>query len=696
MHPSDIEANKTVFWFFLQNFISSHNTYSKNREQSSMTLKQVVQTHKKFLEMIDERKTGVHSVKSLEKVLNAPLNFVTDLRSAITSSQESHAWNAKEQRVWNGIARNLQTLSHEEARATQKRGLENKLFQLELRILEYPEKVHQQGRYLLLQATVQAGTSSAGKTKWSELEAVLTSDSLLFLKKSKRHKGMFDFRSQHKLLQVISVDLVPNSLDLRITLSDTTHLLRFESQDELEKWLTEIRQHLPNSGELTERRDFFGFPISSTHSNAPSRVSTRSGMEYDGLSDQGKAPASDLEEAETKKRKKRSTSSSSNESKLQSIAAPAPASFKTTVSPSSSSTQVTSIVVADSNPSRRTTTESKRSNFMKSLSVSTISSPKIVSKSAQPRVRMAKRPTEGSATSDAPVRSGSDFSTASASPSSSSVKLTSTHQGYLSPSSPPSSESSKKKKRPESGSSSTPSLMSSASAHVITPSNSQSSVSSRTSPPAGVSRLDLSMNAGPTSPPHPRTKSDNGSNSSISSNPNSETTGGKPENSSTAVGVPSGPLNGSHKYLLHPARAVSALDHSSDYEESEDEPARLLSLNQDPNAFFKTALRDGVAQGRNLQSSSVRDLRSGSIDDMSARDPPAAPKLSFVIAPRTSSTSPSASDVDIASKSPPTSHSHDKDAPKPLEIQNIIDVVSRLESDLATLKRALGDHGILM
>jgi hypothetical protein len=636
-----------------------------------MTLKQVCQTNKQFLALIEDRKSGIHTVNGLEKALNGPVAFVRELRSCIASSQEVGAWNSKETRIWNGIAKNLQPLCYEEERATQQRGQENKLFQLELRILEYPEKIHQKGRHLILQSSLQVMTSIRSpnmspssalrfvpqKAKWSEMEVILTSDAILLLKKSKRNKGMFDFKARHPLTQVISADLAGN-LELRILISDSIFILRTESQTDAEQWFSEIRQHIPNSGELTERKDYVsGIGTSASASNL-SRHSMRSGE-----SDEQKS-VSDMEDGEAKKRKKRSTSNSSSDAKIQSILP----STKQLSPPSSS------------NNARRSSTEAKRSKFTKSHSVATISSE--IAPRSLGRIKMTKRGAESPGSSstyaikDCPAEGGRKPSNGS----------------------PPPEEVKRKKIGSTTGNPST-----SASATSLTSTASSSPSSSTTvslSPSTGsISKLDLTI---------PRLTSPTRNFSSASSSTATATT----TTTTTATAVVIEPPSSQKKYLLHPPRPFQALDHSSDYEESEDEPIRgSLSQNADQLAFFKPANREG-SFGRNLDSSSMRELRSGSIDDMSARDPPTAPHFdsaqknsTFTTTTITSSYNNKkgvyASQMGQSQEEEQHQQQQQQQQQSPskqrgdfLDVDLIISTVRRMESDLATLKRALSDYGV--
>lgn len=129
----------------------------------------------------------------------------------------------------------------------------------------------------------------------------------------------------------------------------------------------------------------------------------------------------------------------------------------------------------------------------------------------------------------------------------------------------------------------------------------------------------------------------------------------------------------SQKYPGRLSRVLDRLEGSSDYEESEDEPKRHVPHS---SPFVKPGLRDS-SLARNLQSSSVRELRSGSIDDLSARD---------LNHPK-SHDSPSLT----ARDTPPTSKTANN-----IPVELIVSTISRMELDLALLKKVLSDSGIAL
>lgn len=540
--------------------------------------------------MIEERGGAAHSVSSLERALDGPIDFVIELRLKISALMEDGAWSSKETRIWSGISRNLQPVCREEEREMAQRSQENKLFQLELRILDLPEKISRPGRYLIHAASINASTlprtssptpspsarQTPSKIKLNEMEIILANDCMLLLKKSKRHKGMFDFKSQIYLNQLVAADIGASPTDLRLITHDMAHTLRFESQIEVEKWYSEIKQHLPETvDQPTTRSDLPNDP-----------EDCKSG--------------SDPEEGETKKRKKRSTSSMSNDSKGASLKFSDPR-------PSIEA------------PKPRTSTESKRSTFTKSLSVSTITSDLSDQSSRHAPRRISKqRTTADSSTQDVP---------------SDSILFSSNY------------ENGTQKRRRSAKTPDAPNVSSTASTTPLPPLSPLAPHHSQSASRIDVPRLPLGFsNHSATSPP-------SRSSPTIASD------------------------NVSHKYPARLSRVLDRLEGSSDYEESEDEPKRHFAP---ISPFVKPGLRDS-SLARNLQSSSVRELRSGSIDDLSARDP----SHSFG-----SSNSPS-------SRGPtPTPH-HSNTTPN-LPVELVLSTISRMETDLALLKKLLADSGVAL
>lgn len=555
-----------------------------------MTLKQATQANKKFLTMIEERGGAAHSVSSLERALDGPIDFVIELRLKISALLDDGAWTSKETRIWSGISRNLQPVCREEEREMAQRSQENKLFQLELRILDLPEKISRPGRYLIHAASINASTltrtgsptpstsarQTPSKLKWIEMEAILANDCMLLLKKSKRHKGMFDFKSQIYLNQLAAADNSSFPTDLRLTTHELIHTLRFESPIDADKWYSEIKQHLPEAVDQPTGRSELANDLEDCKSG------------------------SDPEEGDSKKRKKRSTSSMSNDSKGASLKFSDPR-------PSIEA------------PKPRTSTESKRSTFTKSLSVSTITSD--VSDSASrhgPRRISKQRTIADSSTHDVP----SDRSLFSST-----------------------FENGSQKRRRSAKTPDAPNV-SAASTTPLPPLSPLGSLHSQSSSRIDVPRLPLGFsNHTATSPPPARSS---------------------PTLASDSI---------SQKYPARLSRVLDRLEGSSDYEESEDEPKRHFAP---ISPFVKPGLRDS-SLARNLQSSSVRELRSGSIDDLSAREP------SHSVG---SSNSPSSRGTT------PTPH-HSNTTPN-LPVELVISTISRMETDLALLKKLLADSGVVL
>ena len=793
----------------MQNFIAAHTTYNKDREQSSLTLKQVTQTNKRFLALIEDRKTGIHTVKALDKALNEPVRFISHLRTTITSSLDERTWNSKEARVWTGIAKNLKPLCLEEERETTRRSQENKLFQLELRILDLTDKFHKPGRYLICQSSlsvsstgrVHAGSPTSTlrnggtKVKMADTDVVLMNDMLLLLKKSKRHKGMFEFKSMHPLSQVHSAESGSSANELRVVFADTTLSLRFDTQAEADKWLSEIRQHVPNSGELTERvdRESRTSPsrlspsagldaLSSSSSSSSSSAAAAAASSAERFAKIDKRYLSETEDVDVKKRKKRSTSNipaaTSEQKSVVVSVSPTRKPLSSQESPSNSS-----IATVSSQVPKRTSTDAKRSKFTKSLSVSTITS-EIAPRSQSPiQIRpknMKKQYTEASSTTTANVDSdggmGSSSNTSSSSSSANHNTLTTMPE-----------EPRKKRRTETSPGASTGSLNAAAAAATTatTPTTSPksngngcsssnvgqispTSAGDATTAIVAATTAPLSDEGGDLAPPHspssnlptlsiisklelslPSIRSK--SSSAVSSS--SQQGNHQQQRSPQHPDHPSSTTTGSQKYALLPSRAKnnaalsSALENSSDYEESEDEPTRHI--------FYKPPIallpRDAVP--RNLQSTSIRELRSGSFDDMSAREHfvPALPDADG------SSPSPGESPV-VLRKQHHHQHQHsspsmvetsrggtkgsdsrsgsdtitrsDDDLPdsedssgteadsrfesskattaekrfinsgqsnalaKNLDVQLVISTIRRMESDLSLLKRSLADAGI--
>jgi hypothetical protein len=552
----------------------------------------------------------------------------------ISKAGSDSGWNSQESKTWNGIEKNLQRICRDEEDEAQKRGLENKLFQLELRILELPDKIHRKGRYLIDQLTLfvsygpralttspnqitKVGSHPSLKSKFSELVVVLINDLLLLLKRSKSQKGMFVFKQQQDLTQLLQAELLnlPNAQDpqLKLTFPEHVFILKFESQAAAEKWYLETLEHVPNSGARTDRSPEAGAEIKQ--SNPASRLSSASTSEaspLDRVDRRTDKYSSDREDPETKKRKKRSTSTNQDGPKISSVGGVPKLQFSPPTT-SSSSTQAGS-------EKKRTSTSSKRSNFTKSHSVATITTE--IAPRSLPKLRLTKRPTDrasGESAEFAPL-------------------VSDTHE-----------DTPYKKRRTEEAP------------------KSPGKTSAETSPLEWIDDRhgDLPVRS-----------------ASVTSTKTSE----PPKN----------------KYVLHPAfqrKGSGHLDNSSDYEESEDEPARSVSPSAatgEAQGFFKPLPR-GLTAARSIESKSLRELRSGSVDDLSARDPPAAAETETSspssLRPSLSATSVQqvgTSQTDESSLLPP----HNGGCTKPLDVELIVSTIRRMESDLAILKRLLADRGI--
>lgn len=575
----------------IQNFISAHATYAKARSQSSMTLKQASQANKKFLMMIEERGGAAHSVSSLDRALDGPVDFVIELRLKIASLLDEGAWSSKETRLWSGISRNLQPVCREEEREVTQRSQENKLFQLELRILELSEKISRPGRFLVLASSINLSTIlrasspalslsarlTPAKLKWIEMEVVLTNDSILFLKKSKRHKGMFDFKTQHALSHFIGAELGSPASDLRLTTLESVYNLRFESQLEAEKWYAEIKMHLPEQ------------------------------LDHAGSDREDSKPGSDVEEADSKKKKKRSATNSVG----------------------SEGAKVTSLKFSDPQPlpelpKPRSSTDSKRSKFTKSLSVSTITSDVSESSSRiHPRRMSKQRTTAETSTRDEPSY-GSTFSS--------------------------SDENGPQKRRRSAKTPDAPNVSSAANTTPLPP-LSPISPSSHSMSRIEVPRLPLGFTN--------HIKSASSTSPTMRPSPTPQLSDSLPP-----------------KYPARLSRVLDKLEGSSDYEESEDEPKRLFAPS---SPFVKPGLRD-PSLARNMQSSSVRELRSGSIDDYSARGMQIRNGFE---------SSESQTDSRSATPTPVQTTPH-------LPVELVVSTIMRMESDLALLRKLLSDSGIIL
>lgn len=685
-----------------------------------MTLKQAMQTNKKFLALVEERNGEGDAMKSLDKVLESPIDFVVELRAAIAAAQDNDVWTSKEAKIWTGISRNLQPVCREEEKEATRRSQENKLFQLELRILDLDEKISRPGRCLVAQESLQVSSSvrsfatsptsslrqhAPSKIKWTDMEVILTNDTILYLKKSKRHKGMFDFKAQFGLTQILAAEHISGSNDLKLMIGDTIYILRFELLSDAEKWLAEMRQHITSRSNSKVSRDHApraGFDRSSpptasaasassavSHGSPPPAHNNASARFESYLTDRESEVknASDLDDVDVKKRKKRSTSNAGGGG--DEITAVKERNVSAATSVKLGIHDNTSHSTTSSNKPR-TSTDSKRSKFTKSLSVSTIS-PQIVPSRMPPRHKMlTKQKTTESPSHDFDHRSseaGEPNRTISNSNSAGEI-------------------SSKEKRRKSGKSVDFSSAVQSANNASTTTSSTTTTTTSSSGPVPLVSSIDFSKasNPSPAATSGSTSPSSGKSSSSPASNSNKETsaptaaTGAAPTASGVSLpplpSVPESPAAGSttnttttntttsSKYLLRPPRVADRLEGSSDYEESEDveyDPNRLLA---DPkfSSIVRPGLRD-LSVARKLQSSSVRELRSGSIDDLSARDHPPriAPSLSGV--PQ----EPEESGA-IAN---PTCHGE-------LPIPLIVSTIARMESDLALLKKLLSDRGIHM